>query len=151
MEPFSKKLIPEFWFCVVAGLCAVASYSTNLSVPVSIAVPIFLLLAGKYLGRGFHGRVFSFMGVLLFCLPYLHTVGFLFSDEYLFYPSYDITVTDQLNPELRSQLALMGLVGLCGLIGGALTPRAMRRCWNMTTALALRMEKLNPIRRLPCG
>jgi len=119
-----NNLVADFWGCLAIALCCVAAFGMGLNLPIELVVPIFLVCAGRYLARGFHGRVYSFAGILLFALPFLHTVGFLFSDEYLFYPTYDITVSDQQNPELRAQLALMGLVGLCGLICGALTPTA---------------------------
>lgn len=104
---------------IALGCFGIFVYEASMVPPVFVSTILFLLTFSIFIKGGFHGRVYSCMAAVLCVLPLLHTIGFIFSDDYVFYPAFAKTLSDQLNPELRDRLALMGLVTMSGLIAGA--------------------------------
>lgn len=121
----------EAFLNITAGVLGVLLYISNAAPPIVVSVALFLLLFARFVAGGFHGRFYSFMAAVFCILPLLHTIGFMISDSYAFYPSFELALSDQLNVELRKQLALMGLVTMSGLLAGINIGLGRRRAMSL--------------------
>lgn len=100
------------------GILGVLLYASGAIPPIAMSVGLYILIFWRFIAGGFHGRVYSFMAAVFCIIPLLHIIGFIVSSDYAFYPTYEISLSDQLNNELRERLALMGLVTMSGLLAG---------------------------------